>query len=27
VHDKQATTRDWEMIFAMLRRQIPPYVA
>jgi len=27
VHDKQATARDWEMIFAMFHRQIPPCVA
>lgn len=27
VHDRQATTRDWEMIFAMFQRQIPPWVA
>ena len=27
VHDKKATARDWEQIFAMLRRQLPPYVA
>jgi carboxymethylenebutenolidase len=27
VHDKQAAARDWEMIFAMFQRQIPPYVA
>ncbi|MBI4189719.1 MAG: dienelactone hydrolase family protein [Betaproteobacteria bacterium] len=25
VHDKQAANRDWELIFAMFRRQIPPY--
>jgi carboxymethylenebutenolidase len=27
VHDKQATARDWECIFAMFHRQIPPYAA
>ena len=27
VHDKLATARDWEIIFAMLQRQIPPYTA
>jgi carboxymethylenebutenolidase len=26
VHDKKATARDWEQIFAMLHRQLPPYV-
>jgi carboxymethylenebutenolidase len=26
IHDKQATARDWEMIFAMFHRQLPPYV-
>lgn len=25
IHDKQAATRDWERIFAMFHRQIPPY--
>jgi carboxymethylenebutenolidase len=25
VYDKRATERDWELIFAMLRRQLPPY--
>ena len=25
VYDKQATARDWERIFAMFHRQIPPY--
>jgi carboxymethylenebutenolidase len=25
IHDKRAALRDWEMIFAMLHRQIPPY--
>ncbi len=27
VHDKRATARDWELIFAMFHRQIPPHVA
>jgi hypothetical protein len=27
IHDKQAATRDWELIFAMLHRQLPPYTA
>lgn len=27
IHDKRAATRDWERIFAMLHRQIPPYAA
>jgi carboxymethylenebutenolidase len=27
VHDKRATERDWELIFAMLHRQIPPHTA
>jgi len=26
VHDKKATARDWEQIFAMLHRHLPPYV-
>jgi carboxymethylenebutenolidase len=26
VHDKRAAARDWESIFAMFHRQIPPYV-
>jgi carboxymethylenebutenolidase len=26
VHDKRATARDWEFIFAMFHRQIPPHV-
>jgi carboxymethylenebutenolidase len=25
VHDKQATARDWENIFAMFHRRLPPY--
>ena len=25
VHDKHATARDWEAIFAMLHRRMPPY--
>lgn len=25
VYDKRATERDWELIFAMFQRQIPPY--
>lgn len=25
IHDKKATLRDWENIFAMYQRQIPPY--
>lgn len=25
IHDKHATERDWERIFAMFHRQIPPY--
>jgi carboxymethylenebutenolidase len=27
IHDKRAATRDWERIFAMFHRQIPPYAA
>lgn len=27
IHNKQATARDWERIFAMFHRQIPPYAA
>ena len=27
VYDKQAAARDWEQIFAMFHRQIPPYAA
>jgi carboxymethylenebutenolidase len=27
IYDKQATARDWEQIFAMFHRQIPPYVS
>jgi len=27
VHDKRAAARDWELIFAMFHRQIPPYTA
>ena len=27
VHDKQATARDWEVIFAMFHRHIPPHVS
>jgi carboxymethylenebutenolidase len=27
VYDKHATARDWENIFAMFHRQIPPYTA
>jgi len=27
VHDKRAAARDWELIFAMFHRQIPPYAA
>jgi len=27
IYDKQATNRDWELIFAMFHRQIPPYSA
>jgi carboxymethylenebutenolidase len=27
IHDKRAATRDWELMFAMLHRQIPPYAA
>ena len=27
IHDKRAATRDWERIFAMCHRQIPPYAA
>ena len=27
VHDKKAFNRDWEIIFAMLHRQVPPYTA
>jgi carboxymethylenebutenolidase len=27
VHDKRATARDWELIFAMFQREIPPYAA
>jgi hypothetical protein len=26
VHDKRATARDWELIFAMFHRQIPAYI-
>lgn len=26
IHDKGATARDWEFIFAMFHRQLPPYV-
>jgi carboxymethylenebutenolidase len=25
IHDKRAANRDWEMIFAMFHRRIPPY--
>jgi carboxymethylenebutenolidase len=25
IHDKRAANRDWELIFAMFRRQMPPY--
>jgi hypothetical protein len=25
VHNKRAAARDWEIIFAMVHRQIPPY--
>lgn len=25
IHDKRAAERDWELIFAMFHRQIPPY--
>ncbi len=25
VYDKQAANRDWELVFAMFRRQIPPF--
>lgn len=25
IHDKHAANRDWELIFAMFHRQIPPY--
>jgi len=25
VHDGQATAQDWEHIFAMFHRQLPPY--
>ena len=25
IHDKQAANRDWELIFGMFHRQIPPY--
>src|SRR5215475_9995957 len=25
IHDKRAAARDWELIFAMFHRQIPPY--
>jgi carboxymethylenebutenolidase len=25
IHDKRATARDWELIFAMLQRQLRPY--
>ena len=24
IYDKRAANRDWELIFAMFRRQIPP---
>jgi carboxymethylenebutenolidase len=27
IHDKRAAARDWELIVAMLYRQIPPYDA
>ena len=27
IYDKQATARDWEQIFAMFHRQIPPSVS
>ena len=27
IHEKYAAERDWELIFAMLHRQIPPYAA
>ena len=27
IYDKQATARDWEQIFAMFHRQIPPYAS
>jgi carboxymethylenebutenolidase len=27
IYDKRATDRDWELIFAMWHRQIPPYAA
>jgi carboxymethylenebutenolidase len=27
IHDKRAATRDWERIFALLHRQLPPYAA
>lgn len=27
IYDKQAAERDWELIFAMFHRQIPPYYA
>jgi hypothetical protein len=27
IHDKRATARDWELIFATFHRQIPPYTA
>ena len=27
VHDKRAAARDWELIFAMFHRQLPPYTA
>jgi carboxymethylenebutenolidase len=27
IHDKRAAARDWELIFAMFHRQIPPYTA
>ena len=27
IHDKRAAERDWELIFAMFRRQIPAYAA
>jgi carboxymethylenebutenolidase len=27
MHHKQAANRDWEAIFAMFHRQMPPYTA
>ena len=27
IYEKWAAERDWELIFAMLHRQIPPYAA